>query len=244
MLTWILIRFVHIEGFDAAAALVEHSLVLHLLDDDLVLLLKIEVLLENRIVLLVADGWILIHDIPSSSMRKRVHRWRVCASTAGYVSLLLELALHLLIVIVLLHFVLICWIFIILLRQTHVDVDWNSVFLEILLLLIDLHFVSYGLLILLELLHSIFHLVLVVATLVDDLLLLEGELRLFLLHQLLIVVVLVTLLIKLLLEINLVQALCFALILLICHQHIILGFEIHLLIYILVCIVLFWVLKV
>ena len=75
MLARILIRFVHIEGFDATAALVEHSLVLHLLDDDLVLLLKIEVLLENRIVLLVADGWILIHDISSSSMRKRVHWW-------------------------------------------------------------------------------------------------------------------------------------------------------------------------
>jgi len=101
MLTRILVCFVHIEGFDAAAALVEHSLVLHLLNDDPVLLLKIEVLLENRIVLLVAYRWILIHDIASSSMSKRVHRWRVWASTARNISLLLlKLALHLLIMVV------------------------------------------------------------------------------------------------------------------------------------------------
>ena len=76
---------------------------------------------------------------------------------------------------------LICRILIILLGQTYVDVDRNSVFLEVLLLLIDLHFVPYGLLILLELLHGIVHLVLVASTLVDDLLLLVGVLRLFLL---------------------------------------------------------------
>ena len=79
-------------------------------------------------------------------------------------------------------------------------------FLEILLLLVDLHFVSDRLLILFELLHSILHLILVASAWVDKLLL-QRVLRLFLLQKLLIVIILVAFLIELLLEINLIETL-------------------------------------